>query len=452
MTKSATSSTNIFHSTPVLSRIAQYSPVLLAVLLMLPRLLKPQFGLFDDGRTLLTASKIVHGIWYTGADSLQGRFRPVHWLWFSLSYLVGGKNPFWFYIANTLAFIVLVAGLIYLVRTISGSRQQGWIAGFIFVLAGPVPESFLTLKGEVIQLTLIGISLLAMLLYPRAKTWFWKVGGISLITIVLILAYLTKETALVLLPVSLVWYLLARFWHEYESTPEKIAVRGAYFIANLLAAAIFFVLRQAVISAQISAGTYSGQYSFQFSQIGISILRWAGWLTRDFLWVAPISILAIVLLIQRRKLSSSSMILESFIWMGAWICIYLPWTFMAEYYMLPFAFGLAIFASGCFVEITQIIHQPGRMQWLGWAAIVLSVLLLLGTLFNNLTNTRVQLATDTANASMMNFLVQNTEPDSTIYINIQDTNEYYYEIQTQMGLEGGRPDLTRKYFYSECQP
>jgi hypothetical protein len=78
--------------------------------------------------------------------------------------------------------------------------------------------------------------------------------------------------------------------------------------------------------------------------------------------------------------------------------------------------------------------------------IVLSVLLMVGTLFNNLTNTRVQLATDIANASMMNFLVQNTAPDSTIYINIQDTNEYYYEIQTQMGLEGGRPDLTINTF------
>jgi hypothetical protein len=424
-----------------LRRLAVYFPVLLAVLLMLPRLLAPEFGLFDDGGILVTADKIAHGTWYTGADSVEGRFRPIHWLWFTLSYLVGGKNPFWFYLANTLAFALIVAGLIYLVHTLTGSRLQAWIAGLVFVLAGPVGESFLTLKGEVILLTLIVLSLLVVLLYPRARNVAQKAGVSALTALVLSLAYLTKETTLVLLPVSMVWYLLARFWPGYEKDPVRTATRGAYLLANLVAAPVFFLLRKTAISGQISGGTYSGQYSFQLGQIGDSALRWAGWLARDFLWVVPLGLLAILLLILRRTLPDNTLLIDAFVWMGAWVCIYLPWNFMAEYYMLPFALGLAVFVSACIVAIVPAWRKLGWRRWTCGAVAAVSLVLLVGTLLNSVTNARVQLAVDAANARMLAYLVHSTDPGSTIVVNIQDPNEYYYEMQTQLAQVDGRPDL-----------
>jgi hypothetical protein len=60
------------------ARLGMYTPVLLAILFMLPRLLLARFELFDDARTLITADKISRGIWYTYPDNMEGRFRPIH--------------------------------------------------------------------------------------------------------------------------------------------------------------------------------------------------------------------------------------------------------------------------------------------------------------------------------------------------------------------------------------
>jgi len=423
------------------SRALVYTPILMAILLMLPRLIAPQFGLFDDGRTLVTAEKISHGTWYTGQDSIEGRFRPMHWLWFTLSYLIGGKSPFWFYITNTLALVLIVAAMILLVRAIGGSRLQAFLAGSSFVLAGPVVESFLTLKGEVLQLMLILFSLLVALLYKRARTRGQKVGVVALTTALLLLADMTKETAIVLLPISLAWYLLARFWPGYIKDPAQRATRRAYLLANLLAVPLFFLARTAAFSAQISTGTYSGQYAFQAGQIAISALRWAGWLVRDFTWVLPLALLVIVLAVSQRRLNNFAILVDSFIWMGAWVCVYLPWNFMAEYYMLPFALGGSIFASALIGEIAPALSKSGWKQWMASIFIVLSGILIIGHLLNNLTNAHIQLTVDSANAKMMNFLAQQTEPDSHILVNIQYPNEYFYEMQTQLKELYTRPDL-----------
>jgi hypothetical protein len=423
------------------SQVAAYSPLLIAVLLMVPRLLNPQFGLYDDGRMLVTADKITHGTWYTGLDSIEGRFRPVYWLWFSLSYLVGGKNPFWFYLANTLALVFLTAGLIFLVGAVGGSRFQAGLAGFIFILSGPVPESFLTLKGDVIQLVWMLLSFAALPLAIHAKRPVGKILGITLTTLPLLLADLTKETALALLPISLAWYLLARFWSGYVTDPARRAARGVYLLANLISALLFFLFRTLATPRQISAGTYTGQYLIDLGQMTVSALRWAGWLVHDFFWITPLLILGMILLALRYRLAGTTLLIDSLIWMGAWVGVYLPWNFMAEYYMLPFAIGLAVFVSAGMAALIAIFRESRRVRGAILAGIGLSLVLLAGELMNDLTSIRIQLAIDSSNARMVAFLVNSAEPDSTVLVNIQSPNEYYYEMQTQLGQLDGRPDL-----------
>ena len=51
-----------------LEMLLLYSPVLIAILVMIPRLLSPQFGLFDDGNSIVTAKKIAHGEWSFPVD------------------------------------------------------------------------------------------------------------------------------------------------------------------------------------------------------------------------------------------------------------------------------------------------------------------------------------------------------------------------------------------------
>ncbi len=438
---------NIFRAS---GRIALFAPVVIAVLIMLPRLLSPQFELFDDGRSLTSAEKISHGIWYTYPDSFEGRFRPIHWLWFTLSYLIGGKNPFWFYLSNTLALVVIVGGLIFLVRRLGGSRLQAFTAGFAFVVAGPVVESFYTLKGEVIQLALMLLSLLAIQPYAEVKKDWHKIGVACLTLAVVFMAYLAKETSLVLLPISLVWYLLARFWPGYEADPSRRAARGIYLLANLISAPVFLVLRQLATSTGLNQGSYTVRYAFQLGQIAVSALRWAGWLVRDFAWVVPLLVLAILFILRRRTLANRSLLVDALVWMGAWIGVYLPWNFMAEYYMLPFALGLAVFVSALAAEILPAFREAGWKRWAAMAGSILAAVLLIGSLLNNLTNARVQLTVDAADAAMMEYLIRNTGTGSTILVNIQDPNEYYYEMGSQLAEIDGRPDLNLQPFRSNA--
>jgi hypothetical protein len=422
-----------------------YSPVLIAILVMMPRLLSPQFGLFDDGRTLVTAQTISSGTWYTGRDSIEGRFRPLHWLWFTTLYLINGANPFWFFIGNTLALAFVTWGIIFLVRKAGGNDFQAWLAGLIFVLAGPIAETYFTLKAEAHQSVFLMLALLSILPYAKAQTRWQKAGLLMLSTVAALLANFSKETSVVLLPISVAWYVLARIFPGKEKNPARRSMHGAFVFANITAVIMFFLCRSWAISLQVNTGTYTQRYAFDAGQILQSMIRWGGWLVRDFFWIIPILMVALLLIVSRRKLYSA-LLIESFIWMGAWMSIYLPWNFMAEYYMLPFAMGLAVFASALVIEIVPAVGERNWRRWLSLAALGLSVVLFIGSLFNTLTNARVQLAVDGANARMMAYLVRSAEPDSTILVNFQDFTEYVSEMQTQLESVYGRPDLKVEMF------
>ena len=59
-----------------LSRYWIYTPMLVCILIMLPRLISPQFGLMDDGRGLTISQGIVHGKWDLSWDVIAGRAPP----------------------------------------------------------------------------------------------------------------------------------------------------------------------------------------------------------------------------------------------------------------------------------------------------------------------------------------------------------------------------------------
>ena len=82
-----------------------FSPVVAAFFVMLPRLLSPQFGLLDDGLTLIAAGSVSRD--WTAAFTMAhgaGRFFPSYFLFFYLVHAVGGSHPFWFYTVNCVVF------------------------------------------------------------------------------------------------------------------------------------------------------------------------------------------------------------------------------------------------------------------------------------------------------------------------------------------------------------
>ncbi len=157
-----------------LSWVVMFSPVLVGLLLMVPRLVSPQFGLFDDGTTILNARAIVAGTWNPGVEAVTGRYRPVYWLYYALIYRFAGERPFFFFLANAALLAVTIVGLIYLVRLAGGSRLHAWISGMFFAFSGPVVENYYTLsKSEALQVLFLVFSVISICYFVRWRG-AWK--------------------------------------------------------------------------------------------------------------------------------------------------------------------------------------------------------------------------------------------------------------------------------------
>ncbi|HEX9089937.1 MAG TPA: hypothetical protein VF831_00530, partial [Anaerolineales bacterium] len=363
--------------TPTKKRIVKmillFSPVLVACLLMLPRLVSPNFGLFDDGRTLVLSQGINQGVWDMSWDSAAGRFRPVYWLYYALVYRISGMYPLGFFLANALILAATVAALIALACTLGLSRLQAWAAGLIFALSGPVIENFYTLsKAEPLQLLAVSLGLLFAVQFAHDHARWRRMLLLMGCFISFLLAYLVKETTLVVIPIAAACGVLA--WVRSLRTKEPIGrkTRIAVFGASTLAGGVFFIARKLVVPVSLTGGSYSDQYSFTVQRIFASMVRWTGWLIRDFAFLVPLILGALILwfALRQKQIATSNasaqdgfqaapLLLDAFIWMAAWIAVYLPWVFMQEYYALPFAFGAALAAG---LAIGWLVDRLQRRQ------------------------------------------------------------------------------------------
>ncbi|MFZ6026464.1 MAG: hypothetical protein ACOYYS_02000 [Chloroflexota bacterium] len=437
------------------SRWVYALPLLACLLVMLPRLLSPQFGLMDDGRSLITAQKLSDGVWDMRVDVQEGRSRPLYWLYFSLFYALFGKQPFWFFLGNTLVLLVATLALMSLVRGLGCSRLHAWLAGLLFALAGPVIENFYTLtKGETPQVAWLVLSLLAMFAFEKAAVRAYRLFWLLLAALLLWSAHASKETSLVVLPISLVWWGAAwlgsrrRAWRAAWRLPTL----GAYVLANGLAAAAFLALRAATVGMSLTGGSYTGRYAFDPAQISASLIRWAGWLARDFAYAVPLAILALAAFFVLRDRARLPVQLAALLWMAAWIVVFMPWGLMAEYYMLPFALGLAV-AAGGWIEEGIFLWRAGAWARRGAAvAFALAALLFVAGLFNNLTTARVQLAVDAANAQALRHLAEIAPQGSAVLVNIQVPNEYFFASEDHLWYIWERPDLNLRPVAGDTMP
>ena len=425
-----------------LTPLLMWAPIVVCVLVMLPRLLSPQFGLLDDPRMLHGASQIAGGVWDMASEYESGRYRPAYWLAWSLVYRLAGNTSLVFYVANLLVFTWITAGLMWFVRLQGGSRVQAWVSGILFALSGPAVEGFYTLsKGEGLQLMWIVACLVLTSWVPRLNGWLRKGAAIAGAALAAWGALSSKETSLAILPFAGAWLLLAWMNRGREGGRSQVQSELALLAASVIALVAFLVLRSQALGAVLSAGSYTTRYSLEPGRLLSSGTRLLGWLLRDFPYAIP---LGVYLLFgwHERDARSRFLALSGLVWAGLFTAVFLPWPWTDEFYLLPAAAGFALFGGAC-AGVLLCGHRnegsPGRL-FIG-ATVAASIALLLATVPNNVASARIQLVVDTANSEMLAEVAGRLPAGAVLAVNVPEGAEYYSQLQLDLVDRYGRGDL-----------
>lgn len=406
------------------------SPCILALIIVLPRLLSPQFSLLDDGNTLRAARQLRGGNWQLW--DLQGRrSRPIYWAFWFFVDLLANQDPIRFYVLQTVLLIFLVAALILLIYVVTKNTWLSWLAGVLFVLSGPIIEIFYTLsKSEHLALLLLIISLIVGFNAWKARSSRKRWLHILFIALFVFMAESTKETAIVVLPISAAWLFIQLKDH---SVPESLRSKEAeYFVASIIASGCFLIMRSIMVGADLIGSGYSDQYEFSLSRLLSSGSRWVGWLIHDFSYTLPLILILIIWVLKREKITYGRIIIMSTIWMGGWLSIYLFWVFVADYYLLSFAAGMAIFSATILLNIIERWRAGYRRGVLLPSVIIVFTILFLVTIPNNVTLAQQQLNVDAANSRLLDFLAEELEQGQQLVVNIPAESEYIEQIGIQL--------------------
>lgn len=417
-------------------------PLLICLTIMLPRLISPQFGLEDDGTTLMVAQQWTSGKLdlAPGPDHEAARFRPFYWGSLTLIFLLGGKNPIWYYLSNTLVLMLIAGSLAWLVRARGATKLQAGLAGILFAIAGPVIESFYTIsKSEPLQVVWVVFSLLPIFgAFPRSVCG--KIIAFLTSTLALICASLAKETTLAMIPTSLAWLFLKWLFNRKER--QGLLATALYAGASLFAGMFFFVLSSLVLRGELIVRGYAGHYNLDKGLILFMLNYWIGWFLRDFIGLFLCLLLAIPLFRRSFKTADRELLFTSAVWMGVWVVVFLPLDRFSEYYLLPFSVGYAIF-SGVILgkALKERKEKPLSRRIILYSTFTSLALFLITTLANNYSNGRIQLTMDRQGDRLNNYLLGITPAQDQLLVTASEDTTILVDLSLNAEVLGNRPDI-----------
>jgi hypothetical protein len=423
-------------------------PVAIGIVIMLPRLLSPQFGMLDDGNTLTSAQQIISGDLSFNYEAARGRFRPMYWLVPALIYRLVGVNPFWFFFANLIFLILIIIFSTAFLRRLGMTARNAALAGIVFLLTGSAVENIYTLsKGELLMLLFI-----VSAFYFSAKLNQAGISKISwifytlLAAVLFFMADLNKETALVILPITGAWLIVEVILARLQHREARWRWLASLLVASLTSFIVYWLIRNSLVDTSLQSGTYTSGYNFSIAAMKSSLIRWVGWLIRNDLYLVPLLLFWVIVSLRDKKfnlIKNASLIL---MWLMGWIAIYIPWRFAQEYYLLPFDIGIAVLTVMLLNLAWRTYQKSSKTnQFLLGGALAISALLWLASLANYWTDARIQMAVDSANQQLLDKM-ENLPEGASVLLNIQYPNEYTVELDLLLRQVRGRSDIQLETF------
>jgi hypothetical protein len=290
------------------------------------------------------------------------------------------------------------------------------------------------------------ISLLLAAVAVRSRNRWMRTALFAATIGALLVADASKESGIVTVAIALGWLVVGRLCLDPARDEPHLSWSRRYVLASLVAATGFFVLRALSEGPSLSQGEYSRLYRLEVVTVLGSLVDALALLSRDFAYVAPLAVLAVVLRNTRTR-PQRPLLLDAGVWMCGWLAVYLPWSWVVEYYLLPFAFGAAAFCGVVAGEAIQALRDERRRMVRAAVAVCVGALLVLFPLCTaNVAALGVmQLAIDAANYQLVRF-IRALPDDSVVSVNMPSPNEYVSEIEMHVRETEGRPDIVVDYF------
>jgi hypothetical protein len=416
----------------------------LALLYMAPMLAKASWELLDMGVILREAQSLLAN-WRHATFPGTDRYLPILVAYYSVLWKLFGQNASLFFAAQAL---ILAASLCLICRIIwELTSRLGWTAlgGALFLTTSSLPENYYTLGKQEPRFVLL--MLFSFYFYARAvkraedeselPLWPHLLPLFGASWFFLLLAYLTKETAFVMVPALA----LAAALEFFRPQGRRLAICALTGIAgHIFATAVFFMASHWVAGNPLP---WKGKY--MASRLGLS-WNLDGWrayssMGLDVLVLTCATLLVLApLLLQRRVRHSSALhcaavaALAAAGHMGLLLHV---WQQHIGYYLLPAAHWLAIAVPVLAFEAGHGVRRPYiRGVILGSAAF--------GALFSipfNYSVARSQIIWNRTNGEMLRYAA--TLPSGArLFLSCSSHHEYLNQMHLLLKYLYNRSDLS----------
>jgi 4-amino-4-deoxy-L-arabinose transferase-like glycosyltransferase len=427
----------------------------LSLLSVWPTLVDPHWGLYDDATTLTTA-QAMQAAWQI-QELGSGRYRPAYFLYYALQYRFFGTAALGYYVIQALVLMLTNLVLYGIVRVLTGSRPLAWFAVLIFLTSSSMVENYHTLsKAEPRLVLFLLVSLYCFIRadraaqspvrhvqarrFPRLSSILWAIAsGVSLL-----LAALTKETALIVLPAALLWALLVFGIEHHAPRRPRTAAALQYCALNALVFSLFALAAYGYQPTPLPLeGGYTGahlsfvpslnrlvdymQSSFDaFLLVGLATAGTSSWLLLRPRVVSPTAVYALLCVLCAVLYAS----VFTFVWQ-----------LQLAYYLLPVAAWTAI-AISLLTKVLLIDRRPRRVYTLTWLILALPLALARAYSIPAIYNGAVALKTwDRVNAQMVHWVASLPKATGVFFSNYHDDHEYLYQLRLLLALLYHRSDI-----------
>lgn len=416
----------------VKKRIIIIIPLLVAVLIMVPRLLSPQFGVMDDGLIYVEVQKILQGDFSMDYDIQAGRFRPLYWLYFTLIYLIAGPNPLWFFIGHLLILLILLIEIRALMKYLHAQDWQILLSSLVFLFSIPIIENFYTLsKGDPLSLVFILASLLCFekIKGTDQKTARWIFALLAFLNG--LFAIWAKETAYIMAPISGSWAAYT-FLQRKKFSRRKRQAYWIYFASMAASMAAFFLLRSVLGAPSVTGGSFTVRYSFTLSSLLERIPRWVTLYASYYHYLVPFVVMAAIILLLKRDIDPEQKLhfFQWGLWLLAWVGALLPWEYARAYYLLAFSLGASILIGLFAGHLKVMLNHPHQaLRWVMITLTTFTIVLFLASLTHYRTHARVQLIFDRTNHQMLEITREITPNNGAVFVSLETKKEYVEGIE-----------------------